>query len=91
MKESPILFTSADLFYEASLRFLKSGNPLLAIEVIRRGIEYNIAKKSGDAELIAHAYEHLPIDLQELKHNFLSRPTEQLRNGGHWSWFPWDN
>lgn len=91
MKEAEVRFTAADLFWESTLRFLKSRNPLLVLEIYKRGIAYNSAKDSGDVECIAQAYINLPIDLQELKHNFLSRPTEQSRNGGHWSWLPWEN
>lgn len=91
MKEGRIQFTGADLFWESTLRFLKSGNPLLVLEIYKRGIEYNFAKTSGDVERIAKTYTNLPIDLQDLKHNFLSRPTEQYKNGGHWSWLPWEN
>lgn len=90
MKEA-ITFTSADIFWESALRFLKSGNPMLVLQIIIKGIEYNQAQQSKDAYRIAQAYDNLPIDLKDFKHNFLSRPTNTYKNGGHWSWLPWEN
>jgi len=85
MTNHEIYFTDADLFWEAFLRFYKSGNALLVLEIYKRGIEYNIAKQSGDRERIRQAYTNLPEDLRDFKHNFLSRGKP------HWSWFPWED
>lgn len=90
MKEA-ITFTSADIFWESTLRFLKSGNPVLVLQIIVKGMEYNQAQQSKGADRIAQAYDNLPIDLKDFKHNFLSRPTNTYKNGGHWGWLPWEN
>lgn len=85
MNNHEVYFTGADLFWEACLRLRKSGNALLVFEIYKRGIEYNIAKKSGDPNRVTQAYKNLPEDLRDFKHNFLSRRKS------HWSWFPWEN
>jgi hypothetical protein len=85
MNNREVYFTSADLFWEAFLRFCKSGNALLVLEIYQRGIEYNLAQQSKDSNRLAKAYTNLPEDLRDFKHNFLSRGK------AHWSWLPWEN
>lgn len=73
MTKEKITFTVKDLVAEAGLLILNEGDLRGGLEIIVMGIQYNKAKKGGDAEENAKAYRALHPELQKFKHNILGR------------------
>jgi hypothetical protein len=71
-------FTAKDLIAEAGLQAIRSRDLLGAVEIIRTGLQYNEAKKSGDSERIVDAFRALHPELKLFKKNFLNRGKD------HW-------